>query len=136
MKVMLTGGAYLPTRAHPNDAGLDIYSKETALVPAGGSRVFYTGVHVELPNGTCGVLMSKSGLYINHSIISTGLIDVGYTGEIVVKLTNLGDRHYLVQQGDKISQLVVMECKTPRIDVVAKLPDTDRGENGFGSTGR
>ena len=136
MKIKLTDGAYMPTRAHKTDAGLDIYSKETALVPAGGSYVFYTGVHVELPRGTCGILMSKSGLYINHSISSTGLIDEGYTGEVVVKLTNHGDRHYLVEKGEKISQLVVMSCMYPHVEVVQDLEDTERGSRGFGSTGR
>ena len=136
MKVMLTDGAYMPTRAHPSDAGLDIYSKEMKLVPAGGSAVFHTGVHVELPSGTCGVLMSKSGLLTNHSIYSTGLIDEGYTGEIVVKLQNHSDRHYLVSKGDKISQLVILPCFSPRIEVVQSLPETERGEKGFGSSGK
>ena len=126
----------MPTRAHRTDAGLDLYSKDTALVPSMGSHVFYTGVHVELPKGTCGILMSRSGLNVNHSIISTGLIDEGYTGEIAVKLMNFGDRHYLVQKGEKISQLVVVPCMYVNVEVVPDLDETERGDDGFGSTGK
>ena len=136
MKVKLDNGAYKPRREHQTDAGLDIRAKEGQIVPANGSAVFRTGVHIQLRPGTCGILKSKSGLNVNHDIISTGLIDEGYTGEIVVKLHNLGKEDYEVKAGDKISQLIVVPCIYEYIELVECLDDSERGSNGFGSTGR
>ena len=104
MKVMLDSGAFAPTRAHKTDAGLDLRSPICIEVPAKGSAVIDTGVHVELPVGTAGFLKSKSGLNVNHDITSDGVIDVGFTGTIKVKLYNLGTETYLVMPGDKITQ--------------------------------
>lgn len=136
MKIKLEDGAFMPTRAHDNDAGLDIRARNGAFVPAWGSEVFHTGVHVQLPAGTAGILVSKSGLCTVHDITSTGLIDEGYRGEIVVKLFNHGTFDYKVQAGDKISQLVVVPVRYEGVEIVDELDDSDRGENGFGSSGR
>ena len=139
MKVKLDKGAIMPTRAHHTDAGLDIYSRETKVVPARGCAKFDTGVHIELPDYpdlTAGVLMSKSGLNVNHGITSEGLVDVGYTGSIVVKLYNNSDTDYEVKEGDKISQLVIVPVLTPFLELVDDLDETERGDGGFGSTGR
>lgn len=136
MKVMLEDGAYAPTRAHETDAGLDIKSKESQIIPAKESAVFHTGVHVELPKGMAGVLISKSGLNMKWGITSTGLIDEGYTGEIVVKLYNNSGYDYWVEAGDKISQLVIVPVYYTQVELVNTLEETDRGNAGFGSTGR
>ena len=136
MKVMLDSGAFAPTRAHKTDAGLDLRSPICVKVPARGSVVIDTGVHVELPNGTVGFLKSKSGLNVNHDITSDGVIDVGFTGTIKVKLYNHGAKTYQVLRGDKITQLVVFDCRFPDLEIVDELEATERGENGFGSTGR
>ena len=137
MRIKLDEGAYMPERAHRTDAGLDLRSRESKTVPAHGSAVFHTGVHVELPEGTCGVLMSKSGLNTNHSITSTGLVDEGYSGEVVVKLYNHSITPYFVEKGDKISQLVVLPCYYGILQLVADFgEETERGDKGFGSTGR
>ena len=137
IKVKLDTGAKMPTRAHEWDAGLDIYARETQTVPARGSAKFDTGVHVALPNGTTGFLKSKSGLNVNHGITSEGVIDAGYTGSIVVKLYNNSDVDYTVHAGDKISQLVILPVVIPECVVsVAGLEKTERGDGGFGSTGR
>lgn len=136
MKIMLDKSAIMPTRAHDTDAGLDLYATEDKIVPARGSAVFDTGVHVQLLHGTAGFLKSKSGLNVNHDITSDGVIDVGYTGSIRVKLYNNGDTDYNVKRGDKISQLVVVLCVMPKLDIVENLDLTERGNNGFGSTGR
>ena len=136
MKVKLDPGAYMPTRAHDTDAGLDLYARETKVIPAHGSATFDTGVHMELPVHTAGLLVSKSGLNTKHNLTSTGLIDVGYTGPIKVKLYNQGNEDYTVHAGDKISQLVVISILNPHMVEVDELEDTDRGEGGFGSTGR
>ena len=136
MKVMLDNGAFAPTRAHNTDAGLDLRSPICIEVPAKGSAVIDTGVHVELPVGTAGFLKSKSGLNVNHDITSDGVIDVGFTGSIKAKLYNHGTNPYQVLRGDKITQLVVFDCRFPDVEIVDKLESTERGENGFGSTGR
>lgn len=157
MRVVLDENAIMPTRAHDTDAGLDLYSRESKVVPAGGSAVFDTGVHIELPGAwetceplnlqesiwrghkfivlTAGILVSKSGLNVKHNITSTGLIDADYTGSIVVKLYNHGKEDYQVVAGDKISQLVILPILTPSLELVDKLEETERGDNGFGSTG-
>ena len=136
MRFVLDKGAFAPTRAYKTDAGLDIYSMEDKTVPLGGSAVFDTGVHIELPEGTVGFLKSKSGLNVRYGIISEGVIDMGYTGSIKVKLYNLSQEHYHVKRGDKISQLVILPILTPDVEVVDELGTSDRGDNGFGSSGR
>lgn len=136
MKIKLDTGAKAPTRAHSTDAGLDLYSRETQVVPAKESAKFDTGVHVEIPYGYAGFLKSKSGLNVKYGITSEGVIDCGYTGSIVVKLYNNSRYDYTVKQGDKISQLVILPILTPDIEIVESLETTDRGENGFGSSGR
>lgn len=136
MNIYVETGAYVPERAHKTDAGLDIKSKETRLIKAHRDAIFHTGLHVQLPHGTAGLLVSKSGLNVKHGITSTGLIDEGYTGEIMVKLYNNSDESYLVQAGDKISQLVVIPVLYEDINFVDSIDaDTDRGSQGFGSTG-
>lgn len=149
MNIKLDPGAYMPERANDTDAGLDLRSREDKVVPAGGSAVFDTGVHVELPyfkdcddypwhtgEYTVGFLKSKSGLNVKNNITSEGVIDMGYTGSIVVKLYNHGKEDYHVKRGDKISQLVILPILTPTIEVVGELDETERGDGGFGSTGR
>ena len=135
MKIMLDEGAYMPTRAHKADAGLDLYARETTIVPAKESAKFDTGVHIELPPNTVGFLKSKSGLNLK-GIQSEGVIDEGYTGSIVVKLYNHSGRDYIVNKEDKISQLVILPMLKPELELVDSLDDTERGNNGFGSSGR
>lgn len=136
MKIKLDKGAYMPTRAHDTDAGLDLYARESQIVPARESAEFDTGVHVQLPPGTGGLLVSKSGLNVKHDITNTGLIDKDYTGSIKVKLYNHGGYDYPVKAGDKISQLVILPVCIPDLELVESLEATERGDNGFGSTGR
>lgn len=136
MKIKLDEGAKMPTRAYPTDAGLDLYARESQIVPAKESAKFDTGVHIELPPNTVGFLKSKSGLNVNHGIISDGVIDAGYTGSITVKLYNLSGYDYKVEAGDKISQLVILPILAPDLKLVDELEATERGNGGFGSTGR
>lgn len=135
MRIVLDDGAFAPVRAHETDAGLDLRSPIDVIVPAGKSVTIDTGVHVELPQSTVGFLKSKSGLNVNHGILSEGVIDVGYTGSIRVKLYNHGNYDYCVSAGDKITQLVILPYYTPRLLLVDKLCETERGNNGFGSSG-
>ena len=136
MKIMLEPNAIMPTRAHSTDAGLDLYARDTQIVPAKESAKFDTGVHIELPVGTAGFLKSKSGLNVKHGLTGEGVIDVGYTGSIVVKLYNNSGFDYTVHAGDKISQLVILPILTPDLELVDELEATERGDKGFGSSGR
>lgn len=136
MKVKLDPGAIMPTRAHDTDAGLDLYAINPAFIPPHGSAVFDTGVHIELPPNTVGMLKSKSGLNVKYGLTSEGVIDEGYTGSIAVKLYNHSDSPYVVEAGDKISQLVIMPIIRPTLTVVDSLEETERGTGGFGSSGR
>lgn len=136
MRIKLDNGARMPSRAHETDAGLDICSRETKTVPARGSEIFDTGVHVELPLGTVGMLKSKSGLNVKHGITSEGVIDAGYTGSIIAKLYNNSDEEYTVESGDKITQLVILPILTPELELSTSFEDSERGDNGFGSSGK
>ena len=136
MNVMLDNGAIMPTRAHEKDAGLDLYARETKTVPARGNAIFDTGVHMEIPEGYAGILLSKSGLNVHHGLTNRGLIDSGYTGSIIVKLDNNSDNDYIVEQGQKISQIILVPILRPKMVLVENLESTERGENGFGSTGK
>ena len=135
--VFLDKGAMMPQKAHPDDAGWDLFTPRPDIVPRRGSTVIDTGVHVAIPKGYAGMLVSKSGLSTRHDLISDGLIDAGYTGSIRVKLYNLGDVSYMLDRGDKISQLVFIPIAEPDlIETTKPLPETERGDRGFGSSGK
>lgn len=137
MKIKLDTGATMPTRAHETDAGLDLYSREDKFVFPGLSEVFDTGVHIELPHGYFGKLESKSGLNVKHGVVSCGgVIDEGYIGSIKVKLYNFGKRAYAFRAGDKLAQLIIQPYAAPELELVDELEETERGDAGFGSTGR
>lgn len=140
MKITLDANAILPTRAHPYDAGLDLYMKLDAepvvLPPYGGSVTIDTGVHVAIPQHFAGLIKSKSGLMVQHKLLTDGTVDCNYTGSVRVTLFNHGEFSYTVNPGDKIAQLVIVPCCLPPLEMVERLDRTDRGNNGFGSTGR
>lgn len=136
LKVKLDPGAYMPTRAHETDAGLDLYAMMDHEVPAYGSAAFDTGVHIEIPEGYVGDVKSKSGLMMNHDITTDGTVDCGYTGSIRVKLFNHSPLRYDVKAGQKIAQLVIKKIITPEPEQVSDLEATERGDGGFGSTGK
>ena len=137
MKIVLDEMAFMPERGHPTDAGLDLKAPRSAMIPPKGSATIDTGVHVELPKGTVGMLKSKSGLNVKYGITSEGVVDEGYTGSIVAKLYNHGDKVVTIKRGDKITQLVILPVVIPEsLELVQELEKTDRGNNGFGSTGR
>ena len=137
MKIILDEGAKMPTRAHADDAGLDLYSRENRVIFPHSSATFDTGVHVEIPRGYAGMIKSKSGLNVKYGLTSEGVLDCGYTGSIRVKLYNHSAEAYTVAAGDKISQLVIMPIIAPELELVKDFgTETERGANGFGSTGR
>ena len=137
MKIILDEGAKMPTRAHADDAGLDLYSRENRVIYPHSSATFDTGVHVEIPQWYVGMIKSKSGLNVKYGLTSEGVLDCGYTGSIRVKLYNHSSEAYTVAAGDKISQLVIMPIIAPELELVKAFgTETERGDNGFGSTGR
>ena len=136
MRIKLDEGAFMPLRGHPDDAGLDLRSPIDGEIRKGKSVLIDTGVHVEIPEGYVGFIKSKSGLMVNYGLLADGTIDCGYTGSIRVTLFNTTHKDFLIKEGDKIAQLVIQPCSLPRLEVVDELEETERGSNGFGSTGR
>ena len=136
MKIMLDKWGKMPTRAHTWDAGLDLYAAVDCVIGVGNRHTFDTGVHVQIPEGWVGFVKSKSGLMVKHGIITDGTVDAHYTGPIKVCLFNNGLVEYTVKAGDKIAQLVIVPCLLPELELVDSLEETDRGDGGFGSTGR
>lgn len=156
IKIKLDEGAIMPTRAHRADAGLDLYTPHDVEIPSMAevaertieelegwniaaeppSTEIDTGVHVQIPYGFFGDIRSKSGLLFYKDVITDGTIDSGYTGSIKVKLINLGTKAVEFKAGDKIAQMVISRCELPEIFEVSELEKTERGDNGFGSTGR
>lgn len=137
MKIVLDKGAYMPVRGHAEDAGMDLRTPTEVTIPAGGSALIDTGVHMQIPVGYFGKLESKSGLNVKHSIVSHGgVIDSGYTGPIIANLYNHSDKDFTFSPGDKVVQIIIQPCALPEIEVVDSLEETERGTGGFGSTGR
>lgn len=135
MRVVVDVGANIPTRAHKNDAGLDLYATKGGWILPKSRKVFGTGFRAEIPQGYVGMLTSKSGLMLK-GITSRGTIDCGYNGEIKAVLFNHGWLPKRIRKGQKITQLVLMRIAYPALELVDKLGDTERAGNGFGSTGR
>lgn len=139
MKVFLDVGAYMPTYAHDADAGMDLRTPVAFIVPAHGDYTIDTGIHVEIPNDYVGFIKSKSGLNVNAGLTATGVVDSGYTGSIRVKLYNHSDEDYVFSRGDKVTQMVVLPVARfdmVRVDSLEDFGKTERGNGGFGSTGR
>jgi dUTP pyrophosphatase len=130
-----------PTRTRPGDAGLDLRCAEAFRLWPGERATVPTGVAVALPPQVAGLIVPRSGLAARHGISlvnSPGLIDPNYRGEIRIVLVNLGDARFEAAAGDRIAQLVLVPFVAPETCVVDALPPSpdDRGENGFGSSGR
>ena len=131
--------AKLPTRAHPGDAGLDLYALEAAALRPGERASVATGIAVEIPAGQAGLVLPRSGLAARHGIAlvnAPGLIDAGYRGELRVLLLNT-DRaaRFELAAGDRIAQLVLVAVQEPDVVEVQALEESVRGGGGFGSTG-
>lgn len=127
-------GANIPTRAHKNDAGLDLYATKSGWIFPKCRKAFDTGFHIAIPEGYVGMLTSKSGM-MTKGITSRGTIDSGYTGSIKAVLFNHSWRFVHIKRGQKVSQLVLMPIITPDLEYVSNLENTDRADGGFGSTG-
>jgi dUTP pyrophosphatase len=138
---LLRSGAQPPARTRPGDAGYDLRTAESFSLWPGERATVPTGVAVALPPGVAGLVTPRSGLAASHGISvvnGPGLIDPNYRGEIRVVLVNLGDARFEAAPGDRIAQLLLVPFVVPDLLVVEELPPSgdDRGENGFGSSGR
>lgn len=127
-----------PVKAHPTDAGYDLTATVMQVLEPGQRALIPTGLHIDLPAGTVGYVCSRSGLAAIHGITvlnAPGVIDPGYTGEMLVNLINLGAEPYTVQCGDRIAQLIIHKTVDVDWQHVAEFEETQRGNNGHGSTG-
>lgn len=136
MKIKVDEGGIMPTRAHEDDAGLDIYTPTTFVLAGKSNHFVDTLVHIDIPVGYVGYVKSKSGLMKEYGIRTDGTIDAGYSGTIGVMLFNSGFRPKTFFAGDKIAQIVINPIITPSLEIVDDLWQSERGENGFGSSGR
>ena len=134
--VMLDNGAIMPTKAHEDDAGFDLYAPDRLIVRPHDSGIIDTGVHMAIPSGYVGMIKSKSGLNVKSGILCEGVLDAGYSGSIVVKAYNQSGEMKVFEKGDKLTQIVIMPI--PRVKLVEGIvfSDTERGDNGFGSSGK
>ena len=136
----LDEGAYAPVHGHEADAGFDLRlpkSDEIVVVSPHDSIIINTGVHFNIPEGYTGFIKSKSGLNMKNNILVEGVVDAGYTGPVIVKLYNHGNEYVHFQSGDKLTQIVFLPI--PRVSLcytTSEFSKTERGDNGFGSTGR
>ncbi len=131
----------LPRYARSGDAGVDLVAAEDmALAPGGGRGLVPTGIAVAIPRGFAGFIQPRSGLALQHGVTvlnTPGLIDADYRGELKVLLVNTDPSDpFVVTRGERIAQLVVQAVEHVRFREVDELDDTDRGDGGFGHTGR
>jgi dUTP pyrophosphatase len=136
----LSDDAQAPSRAHPGDAGFDLRAVETARLEPGERASVGTGIAVEIPEGSAGLVLPRSGLAARHGISvvnAPGLIDAGYRGEIRVLLLNTDRTEpFDIAPGDRIAQLVIVEVGDDEPVEAESLEESVRGDGGFGSTGR
>jgi dUTP pyrophosphatase len=129
-------GATLPTRAHPDDAGLDLYSLEDIRLEPGQGVVTRTGIALAIPSGHTGLVADRSSLAKRGLKTAGGIIDAGYRGEIHIVLWNISKQVQELKHGERIAQLLILPVRRPAVREVERLDDTQRGAKGFGSSGR
>ncbi len=132
----LAPDATLPTKNSPSDAGIDIYTNETYTLQPGERHMFTTGIACAFPEGYVGLLWDRSGLGSKGIHRFAGVIDSGYRGEWKVILCNLTSEPFEIKEGDKIIQCIVQKFEPTEISEVTNLEESERGTNGFGSSGR
>ena len=128
--------AKLPLRAHPTDSGADLFALEKTVLPPHAVTYVHTGIAVELPENTSGIIWGKSSVESKGIKAMAGLVDAPYRGELIVCMFNLNDTEFVFEAGQKVAQLVVLPTLYPAFAEVKELSDTTRGEGGFGSTGK
>ncbi len=127
-----------PVYAKPGDAGCDLRSTQSLILPAGERALVKTGVRIAMPAGYVGLVHPRSGLAAKHGITvlnTPGTVDSGYRGELMVTLYNSSKEDFKIEAGDRIAQLVFQRYETARFIPVTELPESSRGDSGFGSSG-
>jgi dUTP pyrophosphatase len=133
----LSHDAILPSYAHAWDAGMDLFANETITINPGEVGKVKSGIAFEIPDGYVGLIWDKSGLSMNHKLKTLGgVIDSGYRGESVIGIINLGAEPYTFEKGHKIAQMLIQKIEHLNVVEVENLSESDRGANGFGSTGK
>lgn len=132
----LKENAQLPERQHEGDAGYDLFSSEEVILKKGEVKMVSTGLKMKLPEGIEAQIRPRSGLSLSGITVmnSPGTIDPGYRGEIKIILGNLLKEKFKIKKGDRIAQMIFSRVEHPPI-LLGNLDNTERGENGFGSTG-
>lgn len=138
MRITLTDEKCLPTRGHPNDAGLDLRSNKQLVIRRDGYETVHTGLAAEIPNGYFGLIVPRSGIGSKGFILrnTVAIIDSDYRGEIMLMATNKGQDAIIIQQYERVAQLVIIPYSKVDLEVVDSLDDTERGDGGFGHTGK
>lgn len=136
MKFVVDEGGFTPVREHETDAGVDLKTPRKLVIPPHSSEHVDLLVRVEIPNGYVGLLTSKSGLMKYNGVKTTGTIDCGYSGTIGCKVFNHSSDTVTFERGDKVTQLVVIPCIMDKPEIVDEITAGERGEEGFGSTGK
>jgi dUTP pyrophosphatase len=138
LKIMkLRDNAVVPTRAHHDDAGIDLYANETVTIPQGEIGRIKTGIAIEIPEGYVGLCWDKSGLSTKYGIkVLAGVIDSGFRGELLLGVINLGKEAYTFEKGHKVMQMLIQKVELWEIEEVTELSSSLRGEGSFGSTGK
>lgn len=131
----LSDTATTPTRAHPDDAGIDLYCAKKLGYSPGQMIAVETHVAFGIPPGYVGIVRDRSSTSKRKLKVTAGIIDAGYTGEVVVCMLNLSGEYGHINKGDKIAQLLIVPVATPALNEVASLEDSARGSKGFGSSG-
>jgi len=135
--VTVEPGGALPTYGSPGAAGADLRASEAVQIPPGGRHAVATGLRLELPRGHVGLVWPRSGLAVRHGIDTlAGVVDSDYRGEVRVVLVNHGREAFQIAPGDRVAQLLIQRVERGEFVGVESLASTDRGEGGFGSTGR
>ncbi|OHB15278.1 MAG: deoxyuridine 5'-triphosphate nucleotidohydrolase [Candidatus Zambryskibacteria bacterium RIFOXYC1_FULL_39_10] len=133
----LNSEAKLPAYNYHGDAGMDLFALETVRVEPGEIARIRSGIAVEIPEGCVGLCWDKSGKSINHGIkVLAGVIDSGFRGELVMGVINLSKESYTFEKGHKVMQMLIQKVEYVDIEEVENLSEAERGEHGFGSTGK
>ena len=133
---LLYDSAKPPTKGHMNDAGWDLYAFETISIPAGATVLVSTGVAIAIPKEHVALIWDRSSMGVKGVHRHAGVIDSGYRGEVKVCLHNTTKDPYHIERGDRIAQMLIQEAPNFIQHVVHELDSTDRGDGGFGSTGK
>ncbi|MCX6809627.1 MAG: dUTP diphosphatase [Candidatus Berkelbacteria bacterium] len=131
----LSPDAKIPNFAREGDAGLDLYSMDSIAIPAGSRAGIQTGIALEIPEGKAGLIWDRAGLSSKQGLkVLGGVIDSGYRGEIIVTLANISREPVELPKGSKIAQIIIQPFEKPEIEIADELSESERGENGFGSS--